>query len=198
MNSHNKKNNSNKVHKLLNSDHIGAISLAWLNKLTEMPLFKYVSSSVNKRRYLHDKERLEKEAQAIQNLTEATDSILKDFPNSLDQAVKYLRNLDCYKMNQVELAEAMGVPKSRVIRLESKSNENHCSDDSFVRLCLALNLNFILQKRLADVTDIQYGNSPSRIKLKIVLNDPYLDDIDSTIKLLKTLGLKFDERKEEN
>lgn len=195
-NKNNLKKHFVKLHELMVTDHIGEMNLGWFNKMNRMPLFRYASTSVNQKIYVKKEQRLEKEAQMVEQLAEQTHSILDGFPNSLDEALKYLRKLDCFKMSQLDLAEKIGVSVSTIERLESKDNENKCSEEHFVKLCIGLGLNPILRDRLVQVTNLQFGNSLNKIKLKIILDDPYVEDLDSKIELLNKLGMRYKERKE--
>lgn len=171
---------------MLHEDHIGTIRLDKLQSNNPVPQFQYVKSKkldvLNPEEY--DRE-LSKEASEINKLAEGTQKILENLPNTFHEAIKYLRQKE--ELTQEGLEEKAGIPVKTIQRIESGGNQP--SRKNFVKLCMGLELNPIIRHEMFNLYEWNLTNSLDRIKLKIILNDSYFDNIEHIESLMDRLEL---------
>lgn len=162
-----------KLKQLLNSEQYGAFSLNWFQRNRTVGQSPYVKPEDNIPYMDAKKNLLDQEIEEIDKASVATKKILDELPGSAPEAIRYLRN-DVQDITQEKLAEITGIPLRTIQFYEAGTRK--ISEVNTVRLCLGLGLDPILREKFLNILEWHLGDSAERIKLKIILNDPFVDD----------------------
>lgn len=160
-----------------NEDHMGAIRLDRLQSKHSVPQIQFVDQNSD----------LDLQVEEINEIAMLTSEVLRKLPNNFPGAIRKLRELKGFSREGLE--EKTGVPSKTIERLEYGKNKP--SEENFMKLCLGLELNFIIKDRLLELLEWRWDSSIDRLKLKIILNDPFFDDYDRKTYLIEhCLGKK--------
>lgn len=173
-----------RIIRALNEKHEGFVNIKPSKTKESLPRIQYVASES----YVTD-EQLKMQASEIKRIAIETQMVISEMPNEFGKALKYLREKS--NLTQEKLFEKSEVSVSTLRRMETDIDYKP-SKISVAKICIGLGLNPIISQSLFELTESKLNNSVENIKIKIILYDSYLKNIDEAKLLLNMVDIKTD------